>query len=74
MIGSLQDNQKFCNQAFENTVPGGWLEMYDVTFPPVLNDGEWPKDSAHLQWYVCLLLNLTSDGTLAALIAIFERG
>lgn len=53
MLGSLNDVQKFCYQAFENTVPGGWLEMADMSVPLFINSGELPKDSAHVIWYVC---------------------
>jgi 2-polyprenyl-3-methyl-5-hydroxy-6-metoxy-1,4-benzoquinol methylase len=52
MIGSLADVPSFITQSLENLNPGGWLEMADIAYPVKINDGDFPKDSAHVKWYV----------------------
>lgn len=50
MMGALDNIPRFIDQAFANLTPGGILEMSSVTWPAKLNDGEWPKNSAHKLW------------------------
>ncbi len=52
MMGSFDNIPKFFNQALANLSPGGILEMADVTWPTLLNDGQWPEDSAIVKWCV----------------------
>ncbi|KUJ23806.1 S-adenosyl-L-methionine-dependent methyltransferase [Mollisia scopiformis] len=50
LMCSLNNYPRFFEQAFANLAPGGFVEMADPAWPIKLNDGEWPEDSALLQW------------------------
>ncbi|TVY35880.1 putative methyltransferase [Lachnellula subtilissima] len=55
VTGSLANVPKFFEQAFENTVPGGYIELSDITVPICCDDGTMKDDSAMLQWILLLL-------------------
>lgn len=50
LVGSLKDPQAFFKQAYENLVPGGWLEMQDFSAPVLCDDGTCTKESALWRW------------------------
>lgn len=50
MASSIADVPKFFRQCFENTKPGGWLEMQDTHFPLLSQDGTLSPDTALWQW------------------------
>ncbi|AEO60277.1 hypothetical protein MYCTH_103164 [Thermothelomyces thermophilus ATCC 42464] len=50
LAGALTDWPGFVQRAFENLSPGGWLELADITFPTLCDDGTLPPDSALMQW------------------------
>jgi len=50
MTGSFADWPKFFDQAFENTSPGGYIEVSDICFPVLTDDDTFPKDSALQSW------------------------
>ncbi|OHW97884.1 TAM domain methyltransferase [Colletotrichum incanum] len=45
LVGSLCDYQDFVNKAFANLEPGGYLEMQDLCFPYLCDDGTLTDDS-----------------------------
>lgn len=54
MIGSVADFPRLFQQCFDNLSNGGWIETFDISFPILLNDGEFPENSALKKWYVLL--------------------
>jgi len=50
MIGSIANFPALFQQCFDNLSDGGWIETLDISFPIVLSDGEFPKDSAFKKW------------------------
>ncbi|TVY56720.1 putative methyltransferase tdiE [Lachnellula cervina] len=55
VTGALADVPKFFDQAFENTAPGGYIELSDITVPICCDDGTMKDDSAMLRWILLLL-------------------
>jgi SAM-dependent methyltransferase len=56
MIGSIADFPRLYRQCFDSLSNGGWIDTLDISFPILLNDGEFPKDSAFKQWYALLAI------------------
>jgi SAM-dependent methyltransferase len=54
MIGSVADFPRLYRQCFDNLSNGGWIETLDISFPILLNDGEFPENSAFKKWYALL--------------------
>ena len=52
MIGSVADFPRLYQQCFDNLSDGGWVEALDISFPILLNDGEFPENSAFKKWHV----------------------
>ncbi|KAL2060667.1 hypothetical protein VTL71DRAFT_9308 [Oculimacula yallundae] len=50
MTGSFAHWPKFFEQAFENTTPGGYIEVTDICYPIRCDDNSLPADSALLSW------------------------
>ncbi|KAK4187869.1 Phosphoethanolamine N-methyltransferase 1 [Podospora australis] len=50
LTGALTNWPKFMHQAFENLTPGGWLELDDILFPTISDDGTLKPDSPLQQW------------------------
>ncbi|KAK4457559.1 Phosphoethanolamine N-methyltransferase 1 [Cladorrhinum samala] len=50
LTGALTNWPKFFERAFQNLSPGGWLELDDITFPALSDDGTLKPDSALSQW------------------------
>jgi SAM-dependent methyltransferase len=50
MIGSIADFPRLYRQCFDNLSNGGWIETLDICFPILLNDGEFPENSAFKKW------------------------
>ncbi|KXX78597.1 Phosphoethanolamine N-methyltransferase 1 [Madurella mycetomatis] len=50
LAGALTDWPKFMQRCFENLAPGGWLELADITFPTLSDDGTLTDTSALSQW------------------------
>ncbi|KAL1842264.1 hypothetical protein VTJ49DRAFT_5649 [Mycothermus thermophilus] len=50
LTGGLTDWPKFMKRAFDNLNPGGYLELADITFPAMCDDGTLSPDSALLKW------------------------
>jgi len=50
LTGSFADWPKFFSQCYENLSPGGYVELLDLTFPGVVDDGSWPPNSALKKW------------------------
>lgn len=50
MASSIADPPKFFQQCFENTKPGGWLEMQDTHFPLESQDDTLHEGTALWQW------------------------
>ena len=55
MIGSIGSYPRLYQQCFDNLAPGGWIEAADISFPIILNDGQYPENSAFKKWYVCTI-------------------
>lgn len=49
MIGSIVDPSRLFEQAFENLVPGGWIEIQDVC-PPTSDDNTISMHIAFQSW------------------------
>lgn len=54
LIGSIADFPRLYRQCFDNLSDGGWIEALDICFPIILNDGEFPENSAFKKWYAFL--------------------
>ncbi|GAB1317164.1 Methyltransferase [Madurella fahalii] len=50
LAGALTDWPRFMHRCFENLAPGGWLELADITFPTLSDDGTLADSSALSQW------------------------
>ncbi|KAK3985306.1 Phosphoethanolamine N-methyltransferase 1 [Cladorrhinum sp. PSN332] len=50
MTGAFTNWPKFFERAFDNLAPGGWLELDDITFPALSDDGTLKPDSALQKW------------------------
>ena len=50
LCGSIQDWPRFFKQAYDNLTPGGTIELSDIIFPSVCDDGTLPEDSAVCRW------------------------
>jgi hypothetical protein len=50
LTGALTDWPKFMQRAFDNLSPGGWLELADITFPTLSDDGTLLPDSPLAKW------------------------
>ncbi|KAH9218270.1 S-adenosyl-L-methionine-dependent methyltransferase [Leptodontidium sp. 2 PMI_412] len=50
MIGSVADFPRLFKQCFDNLSNGGWIETFEISFPVLLNDGEFPDNSALKKW------------------------
>jgi len=50
LTGSFANVPKFFDQTFENTTPGGYIELTDIVFPMRSDDGTLKEDSYMLQW------------------------
>ncbi|APA11946.1 hypothetical protein SS1G_05495 [Sclerotinia sclerotiorum 1980 UF-70] len=61
MTGSIQDWDRFFEQAFENLKPGGYIEVTDILLPPTSADGTLKADSPLLKW-----ANLLLEGSILA--------
>lgn len=61
MIGSIADFPRLYQQCFDNLSHGGWIETLDISFPILLNDGEFPDNSAFRKWYVSLAFLFSMD-------------
>lgn len=46
---------RFFEQAFEHTTPGGYIEVIDVAYPYVCDDGTMGPGSALREWNSCVL-------------------
>jgi SAM-dependent methyltransferase len=58
MASSIADMPKFFRQCFENTTLGGWLEMQDMDFPWLSQDGTLNESTALWQWCQKLIAGL----------------
>ncbi|TPX15023.1 uncharacterized protein E0L32_004853 [Thyridium curvatum] len=50
MTGAFRDWPAFYRQAYENLNQDGWLEIQDIDFPLVCDDGTLPDDSPMKRW------------------------
>lgn len=50
LTGALTDWPQFMTRCFENLAPGGWLELADITFPTLSDDGTLLPNSPLAQW------------------------
>ncbi|KAG4440779.1 hypothetical protein IFR05_003766 [Cadophora sp. M221] len=50
MTGSFENWPRFFKQAFENTNPGGYIEVSDICFPIRCDDDTLPANSSLLAW------------------------
>ena len=76
---SGRDWDFFLAESYRNVVPGGWVEVKDIDYVPLCNDGTLPQDSAIVRWHMQLQqgasmannVNLRFDG--AELAKRFSR-
>jgi len=50
MSGSIRDWDKLFTQAYNNLVPGGYIEICDLINPVLCDDGTLPADCPLVQW------------------------
>ncbi|KAH6844809.1 S-adenosyl-L-methionine-dependent methyltransferase [Chaetomium sp. MPI-CAGE-AT-0009] len=50
LTGAFTDWPRFMQRAFDNLSPGGWLELCDITFPTLSDDGTLSPDAPLSQW------------------------
>lgn len=50
LAGALTDWPRFMNRCLENLAPGGWLELADITFPTLSDDGTLTDTAPLSQW------------------------
>lgn len=50
MTGSIANWPKLFKQSYENLNPGGWIEVVDITFPALSDDGTLTPDSPFSKW------------------------
>ena len=62
MAASLKDWPKAIRQCYENTVPGGWVEVQDFDLQYYSEDGSMTKESAVSEWANTLLKACQSFG------------
>ncbi|KAH8790828.1 hypothetical protein F5882DRAFT_460640 [Hyaloscypha sp. PMI_1271] len=65
MIGSVADFPRLYRQCFDNLSNGGWIETLDISFPILLNDGEFPENSAFKKWSDLFMEGCEKLGRLA---------
>ncbi|CAG7558981.1 unnamed protein product [Fusarium equiseti] len=64
LTGSIRDWPKFFSESFKNLNPGGRIEMIDIVYPLLSDDGSLTKDSALSKWSELLHDIFTKNGRL----------
>ncbi|KAF4339727.1 hypothetical protein FBEOM_6377 [Fusarium beomiforme] len=62
LTGSIQDWPKFFSESFKNLNPGGRIELIDIIYPLLSDDGSLTKDSALSKWSEMLHDIFTKNG------------
>ncbi|KAG8362158.1 hypothetical protein FVEN_g79 [Fusarium venenatum] len=62
LTGSIQDWPKFFSESFKNLNPGGRIELIDIIYPLLSDDGSLAKDSALSKWSEMLHDIFTKNG------------
>ncbi|KAI8725714.1 hypothetical protein NCS52_00143100 [Fusarium sp. LHS14.1] len=63
LTGSIRDWPKFFNQSFEFLNPGGKIEIMDIIYPPLSDDGTLSEDSPLYKWATLLLRTFAAMGS-----------
>ena len=73
MTGSIKDWPRFFKQAYENMTPGGTIELQDIIWPAVCDDGTLPDDSALARWDHLLNEGYRSVGRLGDSALFYDQ-
>jgi len=62
LTGSIRNWPRFFEQSFGSLNPGGTVELVDIVYPLMSDDGTLAEDSAMYKWSVMLLKGFTANG------------